>query len=231
MKTAFSKKTSKHAKEHEKSQKTKIVRFIVLLAIIILIGATIYLIIKNNADNKSENNTDNSANNIVNEDDEEITMIEDGQANEIAEGEANSPAYESDFPDEIGGYRVIGQVVIDKVGIKRSILEKTTNKSLKLAPTWFDGPSPNKVGNMTITGHNNSTQFRALYDLSVGDTLYVIDKETNSKVTYKIYDIFTVKPDDTDYVLSQKTNGKREVTLVTCNPGGLTRRIYKAREV
>ena len=66
--------------------------------------------------------------------------------------------------------------------------------------------------------------------MEIGDLFYIIDKETNSKVYYKIYDKYTCNPDDLS-CLEQNEDGKREVTLITCNPGGLTRLICKAREV
>ena len=224
MGTAFSK--GKHTKKREKKSKKKLV---LILVVILLIIMAVY--VNAHKDKQAVMNANNEGNQVVNEIDndehEEIVMMEE---NEVPKEEAKNPA-EDDFPDQIGGYQVIGQVVIDKIGVKKSILNKTTNKALKLSITHFYGASVNKPGNMVVTGHNISSQFGSLKLLNVGDTFYVIDKATGSSVTYKIYDIFTSMPDDTDRGINQNTNGKREVTLVTCNPGGLTRRIFKAREV
>lgn len=228
MGTAFSK--GKHTKEREGKKKNKKIIALILVVILLITGTLVYaFVIKDkHLGNKAENETNivNEAN-IIDDEDEPIVMLEE---NDVPEEEAKSPA-QDDFPDQIGGYQVIGQIVIDKIGVKRSILNKTTNQALKLSVTHFYGAKVNKPGNMVITGHNISTQFGSLKLLEKGDTFYVIDKADGSSVTYKIYDIFTSMPDDTDRGINQNTNGKREVTLVTCNPGGLTRRIFKAREV
>ncbi len=229
MGTAFSK--GKHTKEREGKKNSKKKIALILVVILLITGVIVYAtVIKDkHLGNKAENETNivNEANNIIDDEDEEIEMLEE---NDVPEEEAKSPA-QDDFPDQIGGYQVIGQIVIDKIGVKKSILNQTTNKALKLSVTHFYGAKVNKPGNMVVTGHNISTQFGRLKELSIGDTFYVINKADGSSVTYKIYDIFTSMPDDTDRGINQNTNGRREVTLVTCNPGGLTRRIFKAREV
>lgn len=225
MGTAFSK--GKHTKKREGKNKKKIA--LILVVILLITGAVVFATVNKDKHlgNKAENEENIVDENAINEEDEEIVMMEE---NDVPEEQADNPA-QDDFPDQIGGYQVIGQVVIDKIGVKKSILNKTTNQALKLSVTHFYGAKVNQVGNMVVTGHNIRTQFGRLKELSVGDTFYVINKADGSSVTYKIYDIFTSMPEDTDRGVNQNTNGKREVTLVTCNPGGLTRRIFKAREV
>ena len=66
--------------------------------------------------------------------------------------------------------------------------------------------------------------------MSVGDEFYIITKETKERVDYQIYDMYSCEPTDLS-CLEQNQDGKREVTLITCNPGGLTRLICKAREI
>lgn len=66
--------------------------------------------------------------------------------------------------------------------------------------------------------------------MQVGDTFYLINAESKTKVTYQIYNMYTCVPEDLS-ALDEIQNGKREVTLITCNPGGLTRLICKAREI
>jgi len=88
----------------------------------------------------------------------------------------------------------------------------------------------NEVGNFCITGHNYKDIFARARELEKEDTFYIIDKATKTKVNYKIYDKYTVEPTDLN-CLNQETKGKKEVTLITCNPGGLTRLILKAQEI
>lgn len=142
----------------------------------------------------------------------------------IAEGEV------SKLPDAMGEYKVLGVLVIDKLGIQKNILDRTTEESLNLSVTKFYGPNLNEKGNFCITGHNYEDVFAYVEDLEVNDTFYIIDKANAKKVTYKIYKKYTVNPTDLD-CLNQQTNDKKEVTLITCNPGGTTRLIVKAQEI
>ena len=59
-----------------------------------------------------------------------------------------------------------------------------------------------------------------------------IEAETKSdgSIDYEIYDKYSCEPTDLS-CLDQNQDGKKEVTLITCNPGGLTRLICKAREI
>ena len=66
--------------------------------------------------------------------------------------------------------------------------------------------------------------------MEVGDTFDLINKETKTKVTYKIYKIYTCNPEDIDCLYPPEEE-VREATLITCNPGGVTRLICKAREI
>ena len=133
-----------------------------------------------------------------------------------------------DMPNKMGNYTVIGQIVIEKIGVSKYILDKTTNNALDLSVTKFKGPEINKVGNFCITGHNYKGIFKRLNELEKGDEFYLIGKD-GRKVTYVIYDKFSINPENEE-CLSQQTNGKREVTLITCDPGAVTRLILKADE-
>ncbi len=146
--------------------------------------------------------------------------------------EKNSPEMVdiNNIPDKMGEYKVLGVIVIDKLGLQKNILEETTDSSLSLSVTKFYGPNLNEKGNFCITGHNYKDIFECANDLELEDTFYIIDKANREKVTYKIYDKYTVNPTELD-CLDQETEGKREVTLITCNPGGITRLIVKAQEI
>lgn len=123
-----------------------------------------------------------------------------------------------DMPDKIGNYDVIGKLIIGKIHFDNYILNKTTKDSLNLAVTKFYGPRINQEGNFCITGHNTKEElFKNLKEMEINDDFYIIDKENSEKVTYKIYDKYTIDPKDLD-CLEQNTNGKKEVTLITCNP-------------
>jgi LPXTG-site transpeptidase (sortase) family protein len=89
-----------------------------------------------------------------------------------------------------------------------------------------------KSGNFCITGHNYKGIFRELRTLEIGDEFYLIGKD-GRKVTYVIYEKYSMDPKNTqaeEKVLNPETNGKRVVTLITCDPGAVTRLILKAEE-
>ena len=68
-----------------------------------------------------------------------------------------------------------------------------------------------------------------LHKLKNGDTAELTDLNGNT-VKYKVYNKFVVEPTDTRCT-SQLTNGKRELTLITCTNHGKQRLVVKLREV
>ena len=110
------------------------------------------------------------------------------------------------------------------------ILNKTTDEILKLSPTKFWGPDPNKIGNLCIVGHNyrNTKFFSKVPTLVKGDIIKITDV-TGKTIEYEIYDMYVVEPENVS-ATSQKTNGKREITLITCTDDSVNRVIVKARE-
>lgn len=51
----------------------------------------------------------------------------------------------NNIPDKMGEYKVLGVLVIDKLGLQKNILEETNDDSLSLAITKFYGPDLNEV--------------------------------------------------------------------------------------
>ena len=149
---------------------------------------------------------------------------------EIAEAREvlNLKEYEN-MPEDIEGFKVIGKIDIPKINIEQYILDKTTTESLELGVTKVCGPEINNTGNLCIAGHNYGDTFGWISSLDVGDEVNITDTY-NRKVTYKVYEIERVLPEDTS-CLSQNTNGEREITLITCNLGASKRVILKAIEL
>ncbi len=66
--------------------------------------------------------------------------------------------------------------------------------------------------------------------MNIGDAIEITDMIGNTgTVTYKVYDKYVVEPDDTDCT-TQRTNGLKEITLITCTDDSKQRVIVKARE-
>lgn len=129
------------------------------------------------------------------------------------------------------GYPVIAKLEIPKINLETYVLSEYSEQALGESVTKFYGKNPNEVGNFCIAGHNYITKnmFHDLKKLSIGDTFSLIDTNSNI-VNYRIYLIETVEPDETQ-CLSQKTDGKIEVTLITCTTDSLKRIIVKAVKI
>ena len=118
-----------------------------------------------------------------------------------------------------------------KLGIKYPILTDDSEASLKISLCKFWGPAPNTEGNYVIVGHNykSGKMFGKLYQAQNGDNVTLKDYSGNEKV-YKVYDMYTVDPTDLGCT-SQMTNGKKELTLITCTEYGQRRRVIKCVEI
>ncbi len=212
-----------HGKRYKKETKTikkKVFGVIFTVIVAIILSSIVLYNLK-----KEANLNNQTKENIMNTDkiEENDTENQNGLENEI-----QVETIESDLPDKMGNYNVIGELVIEKIGVKNNILNNVDG--LDLSVTKLCGPDINKPGNFCIIGHNYSKMFKKLNELEKGDTFYIIGKKEHTKITYEIYNIYTCKPKDLK-CLNQNKDGKKEVTLITCNPGGLTRLICKAKEV
>ncbi len=128
-------------------------------------------------------------------------------------------------------YYTIGVVNIPSIGVYYPILSTTTTELLKIAPCKFWGPNPNEVGNLCIVGHNykNSKFFSKVPTLENGDMIEITDL-SGTTITYLVYDKYIVDPENVACT-SQKTKGKKEVTLITCTDDCSQRYVIKAKEM
>ena len=135
-------------------------------------------------------------------------------------------------------YTEVAIVNIPKINVHYSVLSVTTDELLKMSPCRFWGADQdkgvydaNKVGNFCIVAHNyrNSRFFSKVPTLENGDIIEITDI-TGKTLKYMVYDKYIVDPNDTTCT-SQHTNGKREVTLITCTNDSKERYVIKATEV
>ena len=129
-------------------------------------------------------------------------------------------------------YRVDSILNIPSLEIRYPVISECTTELLKISLNKFWGRGPNEIGNYCIVGHNYDGKdifFGKLHKLQNGDIVELQDK-TGRTLKYEVYNKFIVVPADTDCT-SQQTNGKREMTLITCSDGGKTRLIVKCREI
>ena len=137
---------------------------------------------------------------------------------------------ERKVPETYLNYKVSARIEIPKLNIDSNVLEEYSKEGLEECVSTYWGPEPNEVGNYCIAGHNygRKNMFGYLGDLEIGDKIYLSDNK-NGKYTYSIYEMYRVEADNTN-PLNQATNGKREITLITCSSYSEKRLIVKAVE-
>ncbi len=132
-------------------------------------------------------------------------------------------------------YATIAKINIPKINVDYPILDgetdsvEETEALLKISPTKFWGADPNEVGNFCIVGHNyrNTKFFSKVPTLVNGDIIEITDID-GSVLQYAVYDKYEVSPDDLSCT-SQLTDGRKEITLITCTDDSKMRVIVKAR--
>ena len=124
---------------------------------------------------------------------------------------------------------VIGIIRINKLNFSYPVLSYLTDEFLKISVCRFYGPNLNEVGNVCIAGHNynDGSFFSSIYSLNYGDSIFIVSN--NEEVEYIVYNKKEVNYTDTSCT-EQNTDGKREITLVTCNNFNGYRIVISAKE-
>lgn len=128
------------------------------------------------------------------------------------------------------GFKVVGKLEMPTINIQYPILDVITHaQAIEVSVGILYGPGVNQVGNTVIIGHNynNGLFFGKNKYLKVGDKIYITDTNGNKK-EYTIFNKYYTPESDTSYITRQ-TDGKIEVTLVTCDTTGKNRLVVCAR--
>lgn len=149
--------------------------------------------------------------------------------------ETNSPANQTEqqsqketMPKEYEGYSVLGQLVIEKIGLDKYIVDSKEDSAMAKAPAKLYGNNLNEIGNFCIAGHNYEEVFAKLNELQVGDKFYIVDTEDNIQ-DYEIKEVKEVEP--TDLSILMPVEDKIQVTLITCIEGATKRLVIVAERV
>lgn len=239
----------------ELKRKKKIYKFDFLLSIFlvcILVSLCIYAEYDRNKNEEtsqeimSEFNTDAQEDTTIAKNNILVVVLDD--ANQTNDTDSNDNALQKNKQN--GGskktvqttsegyrYSTIATINIPKINLQYPILDGETDSEaetealLKISPTKFWGADPNEVGNFCIVGHNyrNSRFFSKVPSLVNGDVIEITDTSGNT-LRYSIYNKYEVVPEDLSCT-SQLTNGKKEITLITCTNDSKMRVIIKARAV
>ena len=167
---------------------------------------------------------------------EDVTSADSKVKVYVNVAQVNSQAQTETTPSGYN-YKKISIINIPKINANYAVLQgetgdvKETEALLKISPVKYHGHEPNEVGNFCIVGHNyrNSKFFSKVPTLVVGDTVELTDL-TKRKITYQVYDKYTVDPSDLSCT-TQLTGGKKEITLITCTDDSKQRVIVKCKEI
>jgi len=190
---------------------------IILITMLLIIGGITYFIKMPKEQNKQEQTLNQVA----------LT----GALNEEEIPEDDSELVTSQYTASNGKeYEVIAILYIPILEIEYPVFSSTSTELLKISLNKYWGPNPNRVGNFCIIGHNYNDDkfFGKLHNIQIGHFIHLTDM-TGKTVQYKVYDTYTVEPNDTSCT-SQLTDGNKEITLITCKKDFKKRFIVKARE-
>ena len=158
-----------------------------------------------------------------------IVAIEDDEDGQMVEMQLQQTPTES-IETSTGTYKAEAVLAIPRLGINYPVLSETSDELLKISINKYWGPKPNEIGNYCVVGHNykNKKMFGRLNEAVNGDIIQLTDNSKRT-ISYEVYDKYVVKPTDTSCT-SQLTNGRRELTLITCTNYGQERLVVKAKQ-
>ena len=218
-------------KTKDRKKNIYVIIFVMIIIITILIFINIGILKKkhylsSNIDEEIKTSFANAENLIPEEETENKDIQNQAEENTI-KGDVSSNK-QNKIETTYKGYPVIAKLEIPKINLETYVISEYSNQALGVSVTKFYGGNPNEVGNFCIAGHNYITKnmFHDLKKLENEDTILLTDLE-GEKVQYRVYAIETVAPNETQ-CLSQKTNGKIELTLITCTTDSSKRIIVKA---
>lgn len=151
-------------------------------------------------------------------------------------------------PNDNGPVSADPKIIIPKINVEApvvydepSIEEEAIQKALERGVVHYSiTPVPGELGNSVIVGHSSSNilnsgkykfAFLLLKSLENGDTFIVNYNKT--RYVYKVYNKFVTNPQDISVLNPPKDGKKAIMTLITCDPPGLStnRLIIQAEQI
>lgn len=150
-----------------------------------------------------------------------------GQINPLllSSAEAPKPEYipnfvldpEMDMPVcTVESQEYIGILSIPSLKLELPIISQWSYPKLKISPCLYTGSA--YLNNMVIAGHNYSSHFGKLGDLTQGDTVTFTDVDGNL-FAYKVSDLEILSADQ----VTEMVTGDWDLTLFTCTTDGKAR--------
>lgn len=127
------------------------------------------------------------------------------------------------------GYTILGRIEIPSVGINTVIIKEQTYAAMNIGAIKSYGVDLNEPGGFVISAHNfrgKTPFFYPILRLKNGSKIYISDTKSR-RLEYTVYSVSRyVAPNDTSYLTYMDGY---HVTLVTCENGGKSRIVVKAR--
>lgn len=127
------------------------------------------------------------------------------------------------------GYTILGRLQIPNAYVNTVIIKEQTYAAMNIGAVKTHGVDLNEKGGFVISGHNfrgKSVFFYNIKNLKPGNIIKITDNKGRT-IDYKVYEVNRFQsPTDVSYF--NKTDDYH-VVLVTCENGGKTRIIVKAR--
>ena len=127
------------------------------------------------------------------------------------------------------GYTILGRIQIPRIGFSSVILKEQTYEAMNIGTIKSYGVDLNEPGGFVVSGHNfrgRNRFFYSILNLKSGDKVNITDA-SGKYMEYTVYEVDRyVSPNDTSYL--SYFDGYH-VTLVTCENGGKSRIVVKAR--
>ncbi len=146
----------------------------------------------------------------------------------IKEEEKTENAAEEEIPDymlnpemempviSVEGTDYIGTLEIPALGLKLPVISEWSYPNLKKAPCRYSGSV--YLDNMVIAGHNYSSHFSGIENLSSGEIVVFTDADGNI-FEYSVAATEVLPPT----AVEEMTSGEWDFTLFTCNSTGTLR--------
>ncbi|HHU84229.1 MAG TPA: sortase [Clostridiales bacterium] len=124
---------------------------------------------------------------------------------------------EMDMPVEtIDGNDYIGVLEFPSLELKLPIISEWSYPRLKIAPCRYEGSA--YTNDLIISGHNYTSHFGKLQNLSAGDIVIFTDIEGNEFI-YEVVELEILKPTS----IEEMKSGDWALSLFTCTLSGQTR--------
>lgn len=198
---------------------------IVIVVGVIAVASTVAILVKNHVKQEELINLSIADKTVV-EDGDSVIQVDNIEENtvDLNSGEESNTNFESNRIVIKKGSTAVLQ--IPSIGVLAQVTEGSDSETLRYYVGVVEGSSrPGQIGNYCLAAHNNidTEIFKNLHKIENGAFVNVY---TQSKMyTYKVTDKYNVKPTQTEVL--DKSNDKKEITLITCNYNASERVIVK----